>query len=50
MPLRHIDDPDRLRHLIDAVLSLGSDLSLPDALRRIVAAGTSQMGSAHSGV
>ena len=36
MPLRRIDDPDRLRHLVDAVLSIGSDLPLPDALRRIV--------------
>jgi signal transduction histidine kinase len=38
MTLRHVDDPDRLRHLVDAVLSIGSDLSLPDVLRRIVEA------------
>jgi signal transduction histidine kinase len=38
MPLRRTDDPDRLRHLVDAVLSIGSDLSLPDVLRRIVEA------------
>ena len=38
MPLRHIDDSGRLRHLVEAVLSVGSDLSLPDALRRIVEA------------
>jgi signal transduction histidine kinase len=38
MPLRHVDDSERLRHLVEAVLSLGSDLSLPDALRRIVEA------------
>ena len=43
MPLRHIDDPDRLRHLVDAVLSVGSDLSLPDALRRIVEAAVSSV-------
>ena len=36
MPLGHIDHTDRLRHLVDAVLSIGSDLSLPDVLRRIV--------------
>lgn len=36
MPWHSIRDPDRLGHLIDAVLSIGSDLSLPDVLRRIV--------------
>ncbi|SDC13902.1 sensor histidine kinase [Actinokineospora iranica] len=30
---------ERMRHLLDAVLSVASDLSLPDVLRRIVAAG-----------
>ena len=38
MPLRHVDDSARLRLLVEAVLSIGSDLSLPDALRRIVEA------------
>jgi signal transduction histidine kinase len=38
MPLRHIDDRDRLRQLVQAVLSIGSDVSLPDALRGIVEA------------
>jgi len=38
MPLRHVDDPDRLRHLVDAVMSVSSDVPLPDALRRIVQA------------
>ena len=38
MTLRHVDDSARLRLLVEAVLSIGSDLSLPDALRRIVEA------------
>jgi len=38
MPLRHVDESARLRLLVEAVLSIGSDLSLPDALRRIVEA------------
>jgi len=38
MSLHHIEDPDRLRQLVDAVLSIGSNLSLPEALRRIVEA------------
>ena len=37
MPDR-IQDPQRLSRLVDAVLSIGSDLSLPDVLRRIVEA------------
>ena len=35
-PLRSVDDPDRLRALIAAVLAVGSDLSLPAVLRHIV--------------
>ena len=38
MTHRHVDDSARLRLLVEAVLSIGSDLSLPDALRRIVEA------------
>jgi len=33
-----VEDPDRLRSLVNAVLSIGSDLSLPEVLRRIVEA------------
>ncbi len=35
-PLRGIDDPERLRDLVTAVLAIGSDLSLPSVLRHIV--------------
>jgi len=35
-PLRGIDDPERLRALVAAVLAIGSDLSLPAVLRHIV--------------
>ncbi len=35
-PLRAIDDPERLRALIDAILAVGSDLDLPGVLRHIV--------------
>ncbi len=35
-PLRRIDDPDRLRALVAAVLAVGSDLSLPVLLHHIV--------------
>ena len=38
MPVHPVDDPDRLRRLVDAVLSIGSDLSLPHVLHRIVEA------------
>jgi hypothetical protein len=37
--LDKITDPDRLRQVIDAVLSVGTDLSLPHVLKRIVEAG-----------
>lgn len=36
IPIPPIDDPDRLRRLIDAILAIGSDLSLPATLQRIV--------------
>ncbi|MGQ0841716.1 GAF domain-containing protein [Actinokineospora sp.] len=36
---------DRVRHLLDAVLSVSSDLSLPDMLDRIVAAGCELAGA-----
>jgi signal transduction histidine kinase len=35
-PLRGVDDPERLRGLVAAVLALGSDLSLPTLLHQIV--------------
>jgi signal transduction histidine kinase len=35
-PLRGIEDPERLRGLVAAVLAIGSDLSLPALLRHIV--------------
>ncbi|GLZ40232.1 GAF domain-containing protein [Actinokineospora sp. NBRC 105648] len=36
---------ERMRHLLDAVLSVASDLSLPDMLRRIVTAGCELAGA-----
>lgn len=50
MPLRHVDDPDRLRHLVDALLSIGSDLSLPDVLRRIVEAAVTVVDARYGAV
>lgn len=38
MPGRTVKDPGRLAQLVDAVLLIGSDLSLPDVLHRIVEA------------
>lgn len=35
-PLRGVQDPERLRGLVAAVLAIGSDLSLPTLLRHIV--------------
>ncbi|MDQ1395756.1 MAG: hypothetical protein QOG64_1015, partial [Acidimicrobiaceae bacterium] len=35
-PLRRVEDPERLRALVAAVLAVGSDLSLPAVLRHIV--------------
>lgn len=37
-PLSKVHDLDRLRHLVDAVLGISSDLSLPHVLHNIVAA------------
>lgn len=45
MPLERIEDPMRLRQLVDAVLSIGSDLSLPAVLRRIVEAALNLVGA-----
>ena len=39
MTFESIDDPARLRQLLGAVLSVGTDLSLPHVLKRIVEAG-----------
>src|SRR5688500_7647993 len=36
MTVPRVHDPGRLEHLVDAVLSIGSDLSLPAVLQRIV--------------
>ena len=41
MPAHAIRDPERLASLVDALLSVGSDLSLPDVLHRIVEAAVS---------
>ena len=38
MPAHGVRDPERLTRLVDAVLSIGADLSLPAVLRRIVEA------------
>ena len=35
-PLRGVDDPERLRALVGAILAVGSDLSLPALMRHIV--------------
>jgi signal transduction histidine kinase len=43
--LSAVDDPDRLRALVEAVLSVGSDLALPNVLRRIVEAAVSLIGA-----
>lgn len=40
-----VRDPERLGKLVDAVLSIGSDLSLPAVLRRIVDAGVGLVGA-----
>jgi signal transduction histidine kinase len=45
MPLTPIDDPDRLSGLVEAVLAIGSDLSLPATLRRIVEAALPLVGA-----
>jgi two-component system, NarL family, sensor histidine kinase DevS len=43
-PLR-VHDPDRLRDLLDAVLGINSDLSLPHVLRHIVEAAVKVIGA-----
>lgn len=43
--LRGVVDADRLKELFDAVVSIGSDLSLPDTLERIVTGGTRVIGA-----
>jgi signal transduction histidine kinase len=48
--LTEVGDPDRLRALVDAVLSIGSDLSLPAVLRRIVEAAVSLVGARYGAV
>jgi signal transduction histidine kinase len=40
-----VDDPDRLRDLLDAVLGINSDLSLPHVLRHIVEAAVKVIGA-----
>jgi signal transduction histidine kinase len=45
MPAHSIHDPERLARLVDALLSIGSDLSLPDVLHRIVDAAVSLVGA-----
>jgi len=40
-----VRDPERLGRLLDAVLSIGADLSLPDVLRRIVESGVAVVGA-----
>ena len=45
MPLSKVNDPDRLRALLNAVLSISSDLSLPHVLRHIVDAAVKVIGA-----
>lgn len=44
-PLEGLNDPDRLRDLLEAVLGISSDLSLPHVLRRIVEAAVRVIGA-----
>jgi signal transduction histidine kinase len=44
-PLSKVNDPDRLRDLLEAVLGISSDLSLPRVLRRIVEAAVQVIGA-----
>lgn len=44
-PLAGISEPDRLRDLLDAVLGISADLSLPRVLRRIVEAAVRVIGA-----
>jgi GAF domain/Histidine kinase len=45
MTLPAVEDPDGLRHLVDAILAVGSDLSLPVTLRRIVESAVTLVGA-----
>ncbi|HUI03549.1 MAG TPA: GAF domain-containing protein [Acidimicrobiales bacterium] len=45
MPFRSIDDPAKLRRLLESVLLLQADLSLPVLLRHIVEEGCSMVGA-----
>jgi len=45
MPLSKVNDPERLRALLNAVLSISSDLSLPHVLRHIVEAAVKVIGA-----
>ena len=47
-PLRSVDDPDRLRALVAAVLAVGSDLSLPAVLRHIVESAVTLIGARYA--
>ena len=44
-PLRGVDDPERLRALVGAILAVGSDLSLPALLRHIVESAVALVGA-----
>jgi signal transduction histidine kinase len=44
-PLRGVEDPERLRGLVAAVLAIGSDLSLPVLLRHIVESAVTLIGA-----
>jgi signal transduction histidine kinase len=45
MPLSPIEDPGRLRRLVEAILAIGSDLDLPTTLRHIVEAAVPLIGA-----
>jgi hypothetical protein len=44
-PLSKVDDPDRLRALVAAVLGISADLSLPHVLRNIVTSAVEVIGA-----
>ncbi len=44
-PLRGVEDPDRLRGLVAAILAISSDLSLPVVLRHIVESAITLIGA-----
>jgi signal transduction histidine kinase len=46
-PLRDVDDPERLRALLAAVMAIGSDLSLPAVLRHIVESAVTLVGAGY---